>query len=51
MDAVMELDWTVAYLYQFPKINNDLSAHTDSHGNDDYNQQFSENGAISSVNT
>jgi outer membrane protein OmpA-like peptidoglycan-associated protein len=46
-DAAVELDRLVAYLRQFPKVIIDLSAHTDSRGDDDYNQLLSERRALS----
>jgi outer membrane protein OmpA-like peptidoglycan-associated protein len=46
-DAALELNRLVDYLHQYPSIIIDLSAHTDSRGNDDYNQQLSEKGANS----
>jgi outer membrane protein OmpA-like peptidoglycan-associated protein len=46
-DAALELDRLVDYLHQYPTIIIDLSAHTDSRGNDDYNQQLSEKRANS----
>ncbi|TDX02025.1 OmpA family protein [Dinghuibacter silviterrae] len=40
-DAAAELDRVVAYMKQFPNISIDLSAHTDSRGNDAYNMALS----------
>lgn len=40
-DAAAELDKVVAYMKQYPNVTIDLSAHTDSRGNDAYNLALS----------
>jgi outer membrane protein OmpA-like peptidoglycan-associated protein len=46
-DAALELNRLVDYMRKFPSVIIDLSAHTDSRGNDDYNQALSERRAAS----
>ena len=46
-DAAKELNRLLAYLKQYPTVIIDLSSHTDSRGNDDYNQALSERRAES----
>jgi outer membrane protein OmpA-like peptidoglycan-associated protein len=46
-DAAAELDRVVDYMKQFPNITIDLSAHTDSRGNDAYNLALSDRRARS----
>jgi outer membrane protein OmpA-like peptidoglycan-associated protein len=40
-DAAEELDRVVAYMKQYPSVVIDLSAHTDSRGEDDFNMRLS----------
>jgi len=47
-DAAIELDRLIIYMRQFPTMTIDLSSHTDSRGDDDYNQTLSEKRAESS---
>jgi outer membrane protein OmpA-like peptidoglycan-associated protein len=46
-DAALELNRLIDYMRKYPTVIIDLSAHTDSRGNDDYNQALSERRAAS----
>lgn len=49
-DAALELDKLVATLTENPTIWIELDSHTDSRGNDAYNQKLSQNRATAAVN-
>lgn len=49
-DAALELDKLVATLKENPTIWIELGSHTDSRGNDAYNQKLSQNRATAAVN-
>jgi len=49
-DAALELDKLVATLSENPTIWIELGSHTDSRGNDAYNQKLSQNRATAAVN-
>lgn len=49
-DASIELDRLVAFLNENPKIRIELSSHTDSRGNNNYNLNLSQRRAKSAVN-
>ncbi len=49
-ESAKELDQLIAYLNENPELKADLSSHTDSRGDDDYNMKLSEKRAASAVN-
>ena len=49
-DASIELDRLVAFLNENPNIRIELSSHTDSRGNNNYNLNLSQRRAKSAVN-
>lgn len=48
-DAKVELEKVLAALNQYPQLNLEIRAHTDSRGNDDYNQKLSQRRAAATL--
>ncbi|WP_299397527.1 OmpA family protein [uncultured Gelidibacter sp.] len=48
-DAKVELEKVLAALNQYPQLKLEIRAHTDSRGNDDYNQKLSQRRATSTL--